>query len=172
LQSLYDKERAAKVKQGIKFILSHFEGRQQLFPRKMSTALSQGRQFIVYSEAQILNECEKAGYIDCRLNAYPINTISEELQYDDLDIFSAQAPNIIFVDIDLSKEFETYEEAIKNLNKILKRTLSIIQKKLDGCSPTVLWTGNGYHIYVVLNTRARINNRIIRIIRQAIRRIS
>ena len=116
----------------------------------MSTALSQGRQFIVYNEDQILNECEKAGFVDCRLNAY---SISEESQSDELNIFSAQAPNIIFIDLDLSKEFESQEEAAINLNKILRRTLSIIQKKLDSCKPTVLWTGNGYHIYIVLDTR-------------------
>jgi hypothetical protein len=148
---IYDEERAAKVKQGIRFILSHFEGRQQLFPRKMSTALSQGRQFIVYTEDQIFNECEKAGFVDCRLNAYPV---SEESQSNELNIFSAQAPNIIFIDLDLSKGFESKEEEeIIKLNKTLKKTLNIIKKKLDGCKPTVLWTGNGYHVYIVLNTR-------------------
>ena len=64
--------RISKVKEGIQFILTHFEGRQQLFPRKMSTSLSQGRQFTVYNEEQILNECIKASFIDCRLNAYPL----------------------------------------------------------------------------------------------------
>jgi hypothetical protein len=147
-----DEERAAKVKQGIRFILSHFEGRQQLFPRKMSTSLSQGRQFIVYSEDQILTECEKAGFVDCRLNAY---FVSEESQSDAFDIFSAQAPNIIFIDVDLPKGYESKEEeGIIKLNKILKKAQSIIQKKLDGyCKTTVLWTGNGYHIYIVINTR-------------------
>jgi hypothetical protein len=146
---IYDEERAAKVKQGIRFILSHFEGRQQLFPRKMSTALSQDKQFIVFNEGQILNECIKSNFIDCRINAYPI------LLDDDITVGAAiQAPNIIFIDIDLSKTFESKEEVtIKSLNKILEKTLSIIRRKLDGCSPTVLWTGNGYHIYIVLNTR-------------------
>jgi hypothetical protein len=149
---IYDEERAAKVKQGIRFILSHFERRQQLFPRKMSTALSQGRQFIVYNEEQIISECIKSNFIDCRLNAYPI--ISEGSQSNGLNIFSAQAPNIIFIDIDLPKDYESKEEErIINLNKTLKKAQSIIQKKLDGCKPTVLWTGNGYHIYIVLNTR-------------------
>jgi hypothetical protein len=142
----HDEEKAAKVKQGIRFILSHFEGRQQLFPRKMSTTLSQGRQFIVYNEEQIISECIKANFIDCRLNAYPI------LSNDDIAA-AIQAPNIIFVDIDISKGFESQEEAIIKLNKILKKTLNIIQRKIDGCKPTVLWTGNGYHVYIVLNTR-------------------
>ncbi len=143
---IYDEERAAKVKQGIRFIQSHCEGKQQLFPRKMSTALSQGRHFIVYNAEQIISECIKANFIDCRLNAYPI------LSNDDIAA-AIQVPNIIFVDIDISKGFESQEEAITNLNKILKKTLTIIQKKLDGCKPTVLWTGNGYHIYIFLNKR-------------------
>jgi hypothetical protein len=132
---IYDEERAAKVKQGIRFILSHFEGRQQIFPRKMSTALSQGRQFIVYGQDQILHECIKSNFIDCRLNAY---SVSEELQSNEFNIFSAQAPNIIFIDIDLPKGYESKEEAATKLNKILKKALSIIKKKLDGCKPTVL----------------------------------
>ena len=72
LQIYYDnnteakESRIAKVKDGIKFILTHFEGRQQLFPRKMSTSLSQGRQFTIYNEEQILmhdNWKNKADFI-------------------------------------------------------------------------------------------------------------
>lgn len=83
----------------------------------MSTALSQGRQFIVYSEEQILHECEKAGFVHCRLNAY---SVSEESQSNALDIFSAQAPNIIFIDIDLQKGYESKEVVTLKLNKIKK----------------------------------------------------
>ncbi|MBA3978419.1 MAG: hypothetical protein H0X50_09565 [Nitrosopumilus sp.] len=50
-------ERTDKVKEGIKFILYHFKGRQQLFPRKMATAFSNNCQFTVYTFDQILNEC-------------------------------------------------------------------------------------------------------------------
>ena len=61
-----------KVKEGIDFLLSHFEGRQRLFPRKMSTFASKGKQFIVYNKEQILNACIKSNFKDCRLNAYPV----------------------------------------------------------------------------------------------------
>ena len=40
--------------------------------KKNVYCISQGRQFIVYSEGQILNECIKANLIDCRLNAYSV----------------------------------------------------------------------------------------------------
>ena len=31
--------------------------------------------------------------------------------------------------------------------------MKIIKQKLNGFEPTVLWTGNGYHIYIVLDIR-------------------
>ena len=84
------KNREKKLKEGIEFLLSHFEGRQRLFPRKMSTSTSQGKQFTVYNKEQILDACIKSNFIDCRLNAYPV-----------LEDGLLQTPNIIFIDLDL-----------------------------------------------------------------------
>ena len=40
-------------------------------------------------------------------------------------------------------------KSIKVLNRALTRTLNFIKEKLgDNISPSVLWTGNGYHIYL------------------------
>jgi hypothetical protein len=141
-------QRIAKVRAGIIFILLHFEGRQKLFPRKMSTALSQGRHFTVYNEKQILDECIKANFIDCRLNAYPV------LLDDDIAA-GTQAPNIIFIDIDLTQGLQrnNCKHSLSELNNTLNRTLDTIKKRLNGFSPTVFWTGNGYHVYIVLDTR-------------------
>ena len=61
-----------KVKEGISFLLSHFEGRQRLFPRKMSTFATNGGQFQVHNEEQIFQACKRSNFIDCRLNAYPV----------------------------------------------------------------------------------------------------
>lgn len=125
-----------KVTEGIRFLLSHFQiAGQQLFPRKMSSAISDGRQFTVLNNEQILQECEKANNIDCRLNAYPL-----------LDDGVIMAPTIIFIDIDGISKLES--------DKILKRTLKIIKTRLNGYVPTVLWTGNGYHLYLVIDTIA------------------
>ena len=55
-------ENQEKVKEGINFLLSHFEGRQRLFPRKMSTFASNGKQFTVYNKEQILNACIKSNF--------------------------------------------------------------------------------------------------------------
>jgi hypothetical protein len=124
------------VKDGIEFLLSHFEGRQRLFPRKMATLASQGKQFIEFNKEQILDACIKSNFIDCRLNAYPV-----------LEDGLLQAPNVIFIDLDLQSN-------LKELNKNLDKTLKIIRQKLNGFEPTVIWSGNGYHIYIVLNVRA------------------
>ena len=128
-------ENQEKVKEGIDFLLSHFEGRQRLFPRKMSTLASNGKQFTVCNKEQILNACIKSNFKDCRLNAYPV-----------LEDGVLQAPNIIFIDLDLQNN-------LKELNKRLDKTLKIIKQKLNGFEPTVLWSGNGYHIYIVLDIR-------------------
>jgi hypothetical protein len=136
-------ERTQRVKEGINLILSHFEGRQPLFPRKMSTSLSNGRQFIVYNQKQILNECIKANFIDCRINAYPVQ----------MDFGLPQAPNIIFIDIDLIYFSKDYQKGLAKLNKVLDKVLRNIESRLDSFKPTVLWTGNGYHLYIPVDTR-------------------
>jgi hypothetical protein len=136
-------EQISKVNETINFILSHFEGRQPLFPRKISSSLSNGRQFIVYNPRQILNECIKANFLDCRINAYPVLIDSE---YE-------QAPNIIFIDLDLISYDNNYQKNLEKLDKTLDKVLGNIKLRLDGCKPTILWTGNGYHIYIVVNTR-------------------
>jgi hypothetical protein len=132
-------ERETQVKEDIDFLLSHFEGRQRLFPRKMSTLASQGKQFIVFDKEQILDDCIKSNFIDCRLNAYPI-----------LEDGIMQAPNIIFIDLDLPTK---YQDNLKELERNLDKTLKIIKQKLNGFEPTILWSGNGYHIYIVLDVK-------------------
>jgi hypothetical protein len=36
---------------------------------------------------------------------------------------------------------------------LLQAIFAIIKKKLNGFNPTALWTGNSYHIYIVLDIR-------------------
>jgi hypothetical protein len=109
----------------------------------MSTSLSNGRQFIVYNQEQILNECIKANFIDCRINAYPVQ----------MDSGLLQAPNIIFIDIDLIPFIKDYQKDLEKLRNALNKVLKNIELRLDRFKPTVLWTGNGYHIYIAVDTR-------------------
>jgi hypothetical protein len=74
--------------------------------------------------------------LDCRINAYP--------SYTEWKGLNRQAPNFLFIDLDLSRF-----KSIEAFNRALKNTLKFIKEKLgDDTSPTVLWTGNGYHIYL------------------------
>ena len=74
--------------------------------------------------------------LDCRINAYPAYT-----QYKGIN---RQAPNFIFIDLDRCN-FTTE----KALRLALDRTLKNIRDL--GAEPTVLWSGNGYHVYLPIN---------------------
>lgn len=118
-------------KENIQFILSHFQ--EPLFPRTISTQESGGRQILVNDVNQIYYEFEKSKFIDCRINAFPS--------------IENPNPNFIFIDLDDIHKIMT-------LDKILQITLSNIKKRLGGV-PTVLQTGNGYHIYQPIDCPTR-----------------
>jgi hypothetical protein len=95
----------------------------------------------VESKEQVLYQCIKGDFIDCRINAY----------YDVSDSdFKAGlvAPSIIFIDIDLL----SFGGRIKKLEQALQDTLTEI-KRIFHVNPVILHSGNGYHIYLVVNTR-------------------
>lgn len=119
------------TKEDIDFILSHFES--NLFPRKMMTLKSNG-QFTVNSSEEILDRCKQSEFIDCRINAYA--------EYTEYKGIIRQPPNFIFIDLDLVN----FEMDRKKLDFRLKRTLKKIEEYKG--VPTVLWTGNGIHIYL------------------------
>ena len=54
-----------------------------------------------------------------------------------------QAPNFIFIDLDLSC-FSSRD----SLDRALRAVLKNINEKFRGAHPTVIWSGNGYHIYL------------------------
>ena len=130
----------AKVKQGIDLTFSLFESAgQPLFPRKMAVGPTFG--ITVESKGQVLYQCIKGDFIDCRINAYYEATDSD---------FKAGlvAPSIIFTDIDLL----SFGGNAKKLEQALQDTLTKI-KRIFHVNPVVLHSGNGYHIYLVVNTR-------------------
>lgn len=140
------------LSKSVDFILSHFE--EPLFPRKLKTSTSNG-EFQVYTKQEVIESCEIANSKDCWINAYP-ECIDRTKMWD-------HTPNLIFIDLDLSL-FLKYRSPKRILNRTLNNTLQKItkffnNKHLDfiidtpnGVSkmvqPTVLWTGNGYHIYL------------------------
>jgi hypothetical protein len=117
--------------EGLNFILSHFQG--PIWPRTISTKTTEGKQILVYNKEEALARFNQSNFLDCRINAYP--------DYVEFEGINRQHPNFIFIDLDRSG-FNT-ERAHK---LALSLTLKNIQEKLGG-NPTVLWSGNGYHIY-------------------------
>lgn len=121
--------------ENINITLSYFSGQEFLFPRSIMTSKTNSQVF-VDSEDQIIRYFEEANFADCRLNGYP---------YHHKDERPHLYPSFIFVDLDLSL-CSTCKYPIRKLDYILKQTLLKIQEEIHGY-PTVLWTGNGYHIY-------------------------
>jgi hypothetical protein len=102
----------------------------------MMTA-KQNWQFTVTSKEEIFRKCEESDFIDCRINAYP-----EYTQYKGI---VRQPPDFVFVDLDLVN----FNNDKSKIDKILKSTVNKIEGL--GSSPTVIWSGNGYHIYLPLD---------------------
>jgi len=129
---LAEQQREKYFKAGLDFILSHFEN--PIWPRTIFTPKE--KQILVYSQDQALAKFIQARFLDCRINAYP--------SYTEWKGLNRQAPDFLFMDLDLSRL-----KSVEVLNRALTRTLNFIREKLgDNISPTVLWTGNGYHIYL------------------------
>lgn len=92
------------------------------------------------SKDKIFEYFKQASFIDCKINAFPFNT---EHTLVDLQVKNRTAASFIMIDLDL-KDFGNKEKLDKQLNK----TLKMLSLKFHGRShSTVLWTGNGYHIY-------------------------
>ncbi|WP_172602021.1 DNA primase noncatalytic subunit PriX [Candidatus Nitrosocosmicus franklandus] len=117
----------------IDFIMSHFGHQLQDFPRKMMTDKI-GAQVPVFSKEEIFIKCQESDFIDCRINAYP--------EYTEYQGIVRHPPNFIFIDLDLSK----FKNSKKKLDNALENTLNNIHYL--GAKPTVMWSGNGYHIYL------------------------
>ena len=116
---------------GLDYILSHFE--EPIWPRTIFTHTI-GKQVLVFNKEEALAKYRHANILDCRINAYP-----DYIEYGGIN---RQSPNFLFLDLDKST-FKT-ERAF---NLTLKKTLRNLNDTLNAKSPTILWSGNGYHIY-------------------------
>jgi hypothetical protein len=122
--------------EGLDFLLSHFPEKEPIWPRNISTKTTEKKQLLVYNREEALARFKQAGWQDCRISAYP--------HYTEYKGINRQAPNFIFIDLD--KAAFKREQAH---NTALSKTLERIKQKLDGSSsPTILWSGNGYHLYL------------------------
>jgi hypothetical protein len=130
-----------KVEDGLDFILSHFQ--EPIFPRKIMTR-QLGYQVEIFNKEEALEYFKSSNYGDCRINAYPSFT-----EYHGIN----RTPiSFLMVDVD-SKDFINEDSKKKGkavLERVLNNTLQKIKESIGG-NPTVLWTGNGYHIYQPVN---------------------
>jgi len=133
---MLDKEKEKIIKENVRFILSHFNNQNYNYPRTIKTLKTDEHSVYIYNENEIINHFLAADFIDCKINGYPTHhNNSSKTTY----------PNFIFIDLDLSIcRICKYPE--RKLDYILKETLKKIEKEINGF-PTVLWTGDGYHIY-------------------------
>jgi hypothetical protein len=116
---------------GVNFLLQHLAKPE--FLRTIATKLTKGKQIIVASKEEALACYKDSNYMDCRLAAYPY-TVNN----------SPQVIDFVMLDLDLNNFKFSRQKLDRALNKIL-----ILLKK-DSVKPTVIWSGNGYHVLVPL----------------------
>ena len=97
----------------------------------MTKALSYQKE--VFNIKEALEYFKASNHEDCRINAYP-----SFIKYNGIN---RTAPSFLMIDIDL-KDFVSKDKLDRALNRVLKKIKTIMHGH-----PTVLWTGNGYHIY-------------------------
>jgi hypothetical protein len=127
----------SKVQDGLDFILNHFQ--EPLFPRKIMTK-QLGYQVEIFNKEEALEHFKSSSYQDCRINAYPSFTEYQGINRTPI--------SFLIVDLDL-KDFSGQHPEKKGkavLERVLNKILQKITESIGG-NPTVLWTGNGYHIY-------------------------
>ena len=128
---------AAEVEQGLDFILSHFK--EPLWPRTISTKNSKGGQIPISSKKEALDLYKQSNWTDCKMSAYKHWKSSIVSKF--AEIKNAIAPDFIMCDLDKCN--------FRN-ERVLKLALSTVLRNIK-CKilgyPTVLWSGNGYHIY-------------------------
>jgi hypothetical protein len=121
------------VGDGLGFIVGHFG--EPTWPRTISTHTTEGSQVLVYNKEEALARFQQANLLDCRINGYSY--------YIGFGGINRQVPNLIFIDLDLSHFNSRYI-----LDRALRKVLKNIKEKFRGAQPTVIWSGNGYHIYL------------------------
>jgi hypothetical protein len=137
--TIYSSQYPLQVKDGLDFISSHFK--EPLFPRKVMTK-DLGYQIEVFNEQEALEYFKSSRYEDCRINAYPPFTEYQGINRTPI--------SFLMVDIDLKDFGRGDSKKEKLLEKALNKALAKIKESIGG-NPTVLWTGNGYHLYQPVN---------------------
>jgi hypothetical protein len=134
------------IERGLDHILSHFQ--KPLWPRTVSTKATEGRQVLVNSGEEALSRFKRANFLDCRLSAYPPKPDENPSAIARFHGITTATPSNILVMIDLDRcNFKTD----RAFELTLSRTLNNIKEKLGSeITPTIMWSGRGYHIILSL----------------------
>jgi hypothetical protein len=148
-----DKEESAititkeTIEMGLDYILSHFQ-LQEIWPRTISTKTTEGRQVPISSKEEALARFKQANWLDCRISAYPLNATENPSIVERFQGLTCVTPRNLVVIIDLDKSTLKSERV---LDVALTKTLQNIKSALS-VEPTVIWSGNGYHIYLAMDS--------------------
>jgi hypothetical protein len=118
--------------------LSHFN--DSIWPRTISTKLTEGRQITIYSKLEAMSYYKDSDYLDCRISAY---------QYPHKNDNSS-TPTISFLMIDLDLSKLNFNMKLLDFAKVktLSRIKDTFNLKYNYEPATIFWTGNGYHFYI------------------------
>ena len=124
------------IEKAVDYILAHLHPQLNcpLFPLSIMTKRL-GYQMEVHNKEAMIRYFEWSDYQDCRVAAYP-----KPPQFGDN---RHVAPNLIMIDLDLAN----HSGSRIALDAALKSTLDRVYRLLNA-KPSVLWTGNGCHIYI------------------------
>jgi hypothetical protein len=135
------------IEEGLDYILTHFHN-QEVWPRTISTMTTGGSQIVVNSKEEALARFAQANWLDCRISAYPPDATENPSAIERFQGLINVTPRRLIIIIDLDMCNFVTDRA---LWLALTRTLHNI-KGLLAVAPTVIWSGNGYHIYVVMDS--------------------
>jgi hypothetical protein len=133
-------KRKNKVKQNIRFILSHFK--EPPFPRTITSRNTThgGTQFkVVYDEKEMFRTYEQSEFIDCRVSIYRSSYHTEEC-HDDENL------NLLLADM---ITFNVYKPIFMRESALIKALYAILQaiKRILTGKPTILRSMGAFHIY-------------------------
>jgi hypothetical protein len=131
---------------GLDYILSHFIG--PIWPRNIASRTTEGRQLAVHTRQEALARFAQANWLDCRISAYPPNATVNPSDLQRFQGLTTITPRYLIVIIDLDQQSFKSDRA---LNLALTKALENI-KSILGVEPSVIWSGNGYHIYLVMDS--------------------
>ena len=128
---------SSHIFEGVDFLLSHLS--KPNFPRTIATKLTEGKQRVVTSIEEALQYYKNANYMDCRLAAYPYTVNNKP-----------QVITFVLLDFDLNN----FKYSRQKLEQGLKKNLLSLKNDFK-IQPTVIWSGNGYHVLIPIEPYPR-----------------